>query len=146
MPLLCVQILASFPHFCSSVCVQYNTRKRKNKGICLSSTPVYYTEHKPKNKKPEGPGDEAMQILSDGTTHPFIVPCSVASFQALLHGSLATPSSNEGEISRDAVTSLLQSHVHVCVMFTADLCTSVGATSSVPQTSSGFAIPVDSGE
>ena len=143
-----MQILASFPHFCPSVCVQYNTRKRKNKEICCSSTPVYYTERKPKNKKRGRPGDEAMQILSDGTTHPFIVPCfpSVASFQALLHGSLATPSANEGEISRDAVTSLLQSHVHVCVMFTADLCTSVGATSSVPQTSSGFAIPVDSGE
>ena len=61
-------------------------------------------------------------------------------------GNEATLSSNEGEISRDAVTSLLHSHVCVCVMFTDALCTSVGATSGVTQTSSGFAIPVDSGE
>ena len=39
------RILASFPglpRFSSSVCVQYNTRKR-------SSASVYYIEHKPKN-------------------------------------------------------------------------------------------------
>ena len=61
-------------------------------------------------------------------------------------GNEATPSSTEGELSRDAVTSFLHSYVRVCVMFTDDFCTSVGTTSSVPQTSSGFAIPVDSGE
>ena len=38
------------PVFCSSVCIQYNTRKRKS---------TYYTDRKPKNKKRGRSGNEA---------------------------------------------------------------------------------------
>ena len=51
--------VASFPGlpcFCYSVCIQYNTRKRKSCVFCFSSTSVYYTEHQPKNKNGGGPG------------------------------------------------------------------------------------------
>ena len=41
-------LFPGLPRFCSSVCVQYDTQKRKSNH---SSTPVYYTERKPKNKK-----------------------------------------------------------------------------------------------
>ena len=40
------------PVFCSSVCIQYNTRRRALLLPC-------YTEHKPKNKKRGRPGNEA---------------------------------------------------------------------------------------
>ena len=75
--------LASFPGlpcFCSSVCIQYNTRKRKSTKTG-SSASVYYTERKPKNKKRGRPGNEAtlylhltfLLLLNCCNTFPLIV-------------------------------------------------------------------------
>ena len=56
--------MADFHHICimllSSVCVQYNTRKRKSG----SSASVYYTECNPKNTKWGRPGNEAGNCTS----------------------------------------------------------------------------------
>ena len=67
------RIVASFPglpHFCSSVCVQYNEWKQKSSEC--SSASVYYTERKPKNTN--GGGFETrlgefVEIFSDKFLH-----------------------------------------------------------------------------
>ena len=53
-----ISSFAGLPHFCSPVCVQYNTWKRKSV--------MYYTERKPENNKKGGwPGNEATPIYYD---------------------------------------------------------------------------------
>ena len=63
VPLLCVQILASSPHFCSSVCVQYNTRKRKTREFAVLPLPCIIQNANRRTKNGGGLGTRLCRYL-----------------------------------------------------------------------------------